>query len=140
MRVLIADDEKDVGRALADMVRSCNHEIVGVVGSGLEAIHAYTRFRPDLVLTDYRMSKLNGVTACRNILSNDPAARVILVSAWSPSDGATGSGAIAILLKPIDLERLNAALNSVAETLSVPSPAEMLIPQVSFPMAGTAAR
>ncbi len=132
MRVLIADDEKDVGKALAEMVRACNHEIVGVVASGLEAIHAYTRCRPDLVLMDYRMSKLNGATACRNILSKDPAARVILVSAWSPSDDAVASGAIAILAKPIDLARLHAVLNSVAATLSVPSPAKMPIPEVSY--------
>jgi len=132
MRVLIADDEKDVGKALAEMVRACNHEIVGVVASGLEAIHAYTRCRPDLVLMDYRMSKLNGATACRNILSKDPAARVILVSAWSPSDDAVASGAIAILAKPIDLARLHAVLNSVAATLSVPSPAKVPIPEVSY--------
>ena len=132
MRVLIADDEKDVGKALAEMVRACNHEIVGVVASGLEAIHAYTRCRPDLVLMDYRMSKLNGATACRNILSKDPAARVILVSAWSPSDDAAASGAIAILAKPIDLERLEAALHDVAETFLVSSPAQMPIPEVSF--------
>ena len=132
MRVLIADDEKDVGKVLAEMVRSCNHEIVGVVGSGLEAIHAYARYHPDLILMDYRMPKLNGATACRNILSKDPAARVILVSAWSPSDDAAASGVIAILAKPIDLERLNAALNSVTETFLGPSPAEMPIPEVSF--------
>jgi CheY-like chemotaxis protein len=132
MRVLIADDEKDVGKALAEMVRSCNHEIVGVVSSGLEAIHAYTRCRPDLVLMDYRMSKLNGATACRNILSKDPAARVILISAWSPSDDAAASGAIAIFAKTIDLERLNTALNSVTEPFLVSSPAEMPIPEVTF--------
>jgi CheY-like chemotaxis protein len=132
MRVLIADDQRDVGRSLEDLVRACKHEIVGVVGSGFEAIQAYTRLRPDLVLMDYRMPKLNGATACRFILSKDPAARIILVTGWSPSDDTSASGAIAILLKPIDLERLNATLNSVAETLSVPSPAEMPIPGVSF--------
>src|SRR5438445_8637975 len=54
------------------------------------------------------------------------------ITAWSSSDETSASGAIAILAKPIDLERLNAALNSVAETLSVPSPAETPIPEVSF--------
>ncbi len=132
MRVLIADDQRDVGRTLEDLVRACKHEIVGVVGSGFEAIQAYTRLHPDLVLMDYRMPKLNGATACRFILSKDPAARIILVTAWSSSDETGASGAIAILAKPIDLGRLNAALNSVAETLSVPSPAEMPIPEVSF--------
>ena len=132
MRVLIADDQRSVGTSLADLVRCCSHEIVGVVGSGLEAIQAYNRYHPDLVLMDYWMPKLNGVTACRNILSKDPAARVILVTGWSPSDDAAASGAIAILAKPIDLERLNTALNSVTETFLVSSPAEMPIPEVSF--------
>src|SRR5437762_1309073 len=131
-RVLIADDQRDVGRSLADLVRCCNHDIVAVVGSGLEAIQAYTRYHPDLVLMDYRMPKFNGATACRNILSKDPLARIILVTGWSPSDEAGASGAIAILPKPVDFERLNAALQSVAQMLPVPSPAEMPIPEACY--------
>jgi len=117
MRVLIADDQRSVGTSLADLVRCCKHEIVGVVGSGLEAIQAYNRYRPDLVLMDYWMPKLNGATACRNILAKDPSARIILVSGWAPSDDARESGAVAILPKPLDLDRLEAALNDVAESL-----------------------
>jgi len=132
VRILIADDQKDVGRSLADLVRFCNHQVVGIVASGLDAIQAYARYHPDLVLMDHRMPKLNGATACRNILSKDPAARVILVSAWSPSDDASASGAIAMLPKPVSLEQLNAALNKVAETLPALSPAEMPFPDVSF--------
>jgi CheY-like chemotaxis protein len=132
MRILIADDQKDVGRSLADLVRFCNHQVVGVVGSGLEAIQAYARHHPDVVLMDYRMPKLNGATACRNILSKDPAARVILVSAWSPPDDAGVSGAIGMLPKPVSLDQLNAALNKVAETLPALSPAEMPFPEFPF--------
>jgi hypothetical protein len=98
----------------------------------LDAIQAYARYHPDLVLMDYRMPKLNGATACRNILSKDPAARVILVSAWSPSDDASASGAIAMLPKPVSLEQLNAALNKVAESLPALSPAEMPFPEVYY--------
>lgn len=57
MRVLIADDQRSVGTSLAELVRFCNHEIVAVVGSGLEAIQAYSRHHPDLVLMDYWMPK-----------------------------------------------------------------------------------
>jgi two-component system chemotaxis response regulator CheY len=117
MRVLIADDQRSVGTSLADLVRCCNHDIVGVVGSGLEAIQAYARHHPDVVLMDYWMPKLNGATACRNIMAKDPYARVILVSGWSPSDDTSRSGAIAMLPKPLSLEQLNATLSSVAETL-----------------------
>jgi CheY-like chemotaxis protein len=132
VRILIADDQKDVGRSLAELVRFCNHQVVGIVASGLDAIQAYARYHPDLVLMDHRMPKLNGATACRNILSKDPAARIILVSAWSPSDDASASGAIGMLPKPVSLEQLNTALNKVAETLPALSPAEMPFPEFSF--------
>jgi two-component system chemotaxis response regulator CheY len=115
MRVLIADDQKSVGTTLAELVVHCDGEVVEVVGSGLEAIQAYTRHQPDVVLMDYCMSKLNGATACRNILARDPDARVILVSGmYGPTDVAS-SGAAAMLQKPIGLGRLAEVLHSVAK-------------------------
>src|SRR2546430_6175930 len=122
MRILIADDQRSFGTALAEMVRYCGQEVVGVVGSGLEAIQAYTRLHPDLVLMDYWMPRLNGATACRHILAKDSGARVILVSAWSPLDGADKSGALSFLPKPVDLERLKDTLQGIAAPF--PSPAQ----------------
>ncbi|MDQ2919847.1 MAG: response regulator transcription factor [Verrucomicrobiota bacterium] len=114
MRILIADDQKSVGTTLAALVCGCKHEVVEVVGSGLEAIHAYSRHRPDVVLMDYWMSKLNGATACRNILAKDPAARIILVSGFDPGGEARDAGAIAVLQKPVGLRRLEEALEVAA--------------------------
>jgi two-component system, chemotaxis family, chemotaxis protein CheY len=119
MRVLIADDQRSVGRTLAALVADCQHEVVEVVGSGLEAIQAYEKHKPDVVLMDYWMAKLNGATACRNILARDPAARVILVSAWEPDyDLAADYGAISLLSKPVDRQRLEAALAGAAQMLA----------------------
>jgi two-component system chemotaxis response regulator CheY len=118
MRILIADDQRSVGTTLAALVSHCHHEVVEVVGSGLEAIQAYDRHKPDVVLMDYWMPKLNGATACRNIVSKDPAARVILVSAWSPGNDPAESGAIAVLSKPVDLDRLETALDKAAQMLA----------------------
>ena len=126
MRVLIADDERCVAHSLADMVRHCGHEVVAVVGSGLEAIQAYTLYRPDLVLMDLRMPKLNGVTASRHIMAKNPNARIILVSGWSPLDGADESGAMCLLPKPVDLGRLKEALNAVLQTFSFTVMTDML--------------
>jgi two-component system chemotaxis response regulator CheY len=108
MRVLIADDQKSVGTSLAELVRFCKHEVVEVVGSGLEAIQAYGRHHPDVVLMDYHMPKLNGATACRNIVAKYPTARVVLVSAL-PKEIAD-SGAVAVLRKPVSLDQLYNAL------------------------------
>ncbi|MBA2436286.1 MAG: response regulator [Chthoniobacterales bacterium] len=58
---------------LAELVRSCGHEVVAVVHSGLDAIRAYRQQKPDVVLMDFAMAHLNGLTACRNILSEDPS-------------------------------------------------------------------
>lgn len=122
---MIADDQKAVGATLADLVCYCNHEVVAVVESGLEAIQAYNRHHPDVVLMDYWMSKLNGATACRNILAKDPSARVILVSAvMSPLTELSGSGAVAVLAKPINLDRLEQALDDAVQQPPVwPEPA-----------------
>ena len=119
MRVLIADDQRSVGTTLAALVVDCQHEVVEVVGSGLEAIQAYDKHKPDIVLMDYRMAKLNGATACRNILARDPAARVILVTGWVPDyDMAAEYGAISVLPKPVDLPLLKAALADAAQMLA----------------------
>ncbi len=110
MRVLIADDQKSVGATLAALVEQCQHEVVQVVGTGLDAIQAYARHRPDVVLMDYSMPRLNGATACRNILARDPAAKIILVSGVAATQDITDSGAIAILQKPVRLEQIYGVL------------------------------
>ena len=110
VRVLIADDQRSVGISLAALVERCGHEVVQVVSSGLAAIQAYTKEKPDIVLMDYSMPQLNGATACRMILSKDPAARIIIVTGGPHTKAITESGAIDVLSKPIDLDRLYAAL------------------------------
>jgi len=110
MRVLIADDQKTVGTTLAALVSQCGHEVIEVVGSGLEAIQAYTRHQPDVVLMDYFMPRLNGATACRNILARDPKAKIILVSGDALISEVTEAGAVAILSKPVALGSLYSAL------------------------------
>jgi two-component system chemotaxis response regulator CheY len=118
MRVLIADDQRNVATSLAALVTHCEHEVVAVAGSGLEAIQAFDLHKPDVVLMDYCMAKLNGATACRMILAKDPAARIIFVSAWAPGhDLAAESGAIGLLPKPVDLEKLRAVLADASQML-----------------------
>jgi len=120
VRILIADDQKSVGMTLATLVERCGHEVLQVVGSGLDAIHAYSRLQPDVVLMDYSMPRLNGATACRMILAKDPAAKVILVSGLATSETIAGSGALAILAKPVALEQLYAALYDAASPPPAP--------------------
>ena len=123
MRVLIADDEKGVATVLAELVRTCEHEVVDVVNSGLDAIRAYHRHQPDVVLMDFWMSRLNGLTACRNILCGDPAGRVVFLSGASSAAQLSPqqSGAVAVLQKPVAMDELKTLLDRLDEPLAASS-------------------
>ncbi len=101
---------------LAELVGSCGHEVIGVVHSGLDAIRAYRQQKPDVVLMDFAMARLNGLTACRNILSEDPEGCVLFLSGLSERRELTpeSSGAQAVLQKPITRARLEEVLNDAA--------------------------
>ena len=116
MRVLIVDDEKGVATVVAELVRSCEHEVVDVVNSGLDAIRAYQRHKPDVVLMDFRMSRLNGLTACRNILCGDPAGRIVFLSGatFATQLAPEQSGAVAVLQKPVAIEELKSLLDRLS--------------------------
>ena len=113
--MLIAEDNKIVAGTLAAMLEVSNHEVVEMAASGLEAIQAYERHKPDIVVMDYLMDGLNGLTACRNILARHPAARIILVSgALDPRElSLTRPGACAILQKPVSAQQLHDLLDTL---------------------------
>jgi len=117
MRVLIVDDDKGFASVLAQLVDLCQHEVAGIASSGLEAIRSYHQNKPDVVLMDYKMQRLNGLTACRNILSNNPAARIIFISAIALDVDLSPrySGAVAVLGKPLTARQLKEVLDNFAD-------------------------
>ena len=121
MSVLIADAQKEVGATLAGLVERCGHDVLLVVASGLEAIQAYARLQPDLVLLDYAMPRLNGATAARMILAKNPAAKIVIVSTTPSAPALADTGAIAILPKPVEMHKLYAALYDAAPHTNGPS-------------------
>ena len=116
MRVLIADDQPSVGSTLALLVAAARHHVVKVVNSGAEAIQAYHELHPDVVLMDFLMGKLNGLTAARYIMAEDPGARIVFVSSrYLPH--LAGTGAVGVLRKPVDLTELAELLNTLDQQL-----------------------
>lgn len=124
MRLLIADDDRLVCEMLKSYAEAFGHEVVETVsGGGLAVIQSYSRHRPDAVLLDVVMPRLNGFTVCRNILSRYPEAKIILMSGViDPDDYSIAqSGAVAYLQKPFEMSVLDALLKSVfAEQPTVP--------------------
>ncbi len=114
--MLIADDEPAFAKVLSEMVRAAGHEVVGTVHSGLEAIRSYRQHKPQVVLMDFQMTRLNGLTACRNILSDDPKGRILFLSGMAEYDALEPkfSGAVAVLRKPIAFSQLEQVLHDAA--------------------------
>ena len=117
MRVLIADDDKNVGEVLTAFVTACEHEVVATVsGGGLAVMQSCTRHRPDVVLLDIMMPVFNGFTVCQQLLSRNPGLKVILVSGMV--DAAYPSvktcGASGYLPKPLAFEQLRQVLETMA--------------------------
>lgn len=84
IRVLVADDEAMVRVGLRLVLqRSPDIEVVGEASDGVEALAATMALHPDVVLTDVRMPRLDGLSATRQILASEPAAKVVVLTTFN---------------------------------------------------------
>ncbi|MCZ4513006.1 response regulator transcription factor [Streptomyces sp. ActVer] len=128
IRVVVADDQALVRRGFA-MILRVHHdiEVVAEAGTGVEAIEAVRRHRPDVILMDIRMPEMDGLEATSRILQEaDWETRVLILTTFDPDEyvyEALRSGASAFVLKDIPPEQLATAVRTVAEggTLLAPS-------------------
>jgi len=112
MKVLIADDTDSVRFALRLALEYLGHEVIGFAADGHEAIEKYSSMRPDLIVMDVRMPRMDGLT-CTSLLSKtDPAARVVIVTGSRTTENeARESGARGFLEKPFDVTDLDRAIH-----------------------------
>jgi len=101
--VLAVDDDAGFLALLCDVVdASTELELVGEADCGERAVLAAEELRPDVVLMDVRMPRLDGIAAATRIKASLPSTLVVLVSVAHPDDlrhEAGGCGASAILSK-----------------------------------------
>jgi two-component system chemotaxis response regulator CheY len=79
--ILIADDALFTRMMLRNILTENGYTAVVEAETGTEAIWAYNRWKPDLVIMAINMPEMDGMTAVRNILALDPQARIIICSA-----------------------------------------------------------
>ena len=101
---------------LGDMIERCGHEVSGFARTGVGAIRAYGEQRPDVVLMDFSMSKINGANASRLILSQYPAAKIVMLSGFLSKEDLSlvKCGAVIMEPKPLEMERLKEILDNFA--------------------------
>ena len=121
-RALIVDDEKNIQRTLAMILRAEGYQ-VREAGRGEDALALLDESPADLVLLDVNLPGMNGIEALKQIKARHPEASVIMISGQatvSAAVEATRAGAFDFLEKPLSKERvLIAARNALAvESLS----------------------
>jgi DNA-binding NarL/FixJ family response regulator len=131
--VLLADDQalvRDGFRALID--REPDMYVVAEATDGAEALACVRQHRPDVVLMDIRMPRVDGLTATRQVLSLPSPPRVLVLTTFDRNEwvfDALRAGASGFLLKDVRASQLADAIRTVAagESLLAPSITRRLI-------------
>ncbi len=111
-RVVIAEDEALIRLDLAEMLGEEGYDVVGQAGDGERAIELAEELRPDLVVLDVKMPKLDGISAAQRI-AEQRIAPVVILTAFSQRDlveRARDAGAMAYLVKPFNKNDLVPAI------------------------------
>lgn len=111
-RVVIAEDEALIRMDLAEMLAEDGYDVVGQAGDGEKAVALARDLRPDLVVLDVKMPKLDGISAAQRI-AEERIAPVVILTAFSQRDlveRARDAGAMAYLVKPFSKQDLMPAV------------------------------
>jgi len=126
IRVLVVDDQALVRAGVTLLLRTAGEDVVGEAADGHEAVHLAESLRPDVILMDLRMPRLDGIEATRRILTARPGTHVVMLTTFDDDTevyGALQAGAVGYLLKDDAPEAMIDAVRKAArgEPLLAPS-------------------
>lgn len=107
-KIVLVDDDPALLRLLSIRLRTVGHE-VEAVEDGVEGLKAVTSFGPDLVITDLRMDRLDGMRLLEELHQRRPSLPVLIITAHGTIPEAvlaTQNGAFGFLTKPVDKDEL----------------------------------
>lgn len=108
-RVLIVDDSAFMRKMLGDIFTEAGYEIAGEAADGKDTVERYLAVKPDLVTMDIVMPEVNGIEAVKQLMREDPKAKVIIVSAMGQQSlvkEAIQAGAQGFVVKPFKPEKV----------------------------------
>src|SRR3712207_547477 len=102
MRVVLVDDTDEVRQLVADVLASAGHEVVAHAHDGWEGVERALTERPDVVITNWRMPRMNGMETTRHIRTVHPDMAILALSSTrdpAVRDGFLQAGADAVIDK-----------------------------------------
>jgi DNA-binding NarL/FixJ family response regulator len=118
LRVVIADADPLARRAIRDGLQAQGSFVVAAeAGDGVEAVELTCYYRPDLLLTEASLPRLDGIAATRKVVGRVPEVRVVIFSATADHDlemRALRAGANGFLVKEVGVEALSRSVLAVA--------------------------
>jgi DNA-binding NarL/FixJ family response regulator len=144
VRVLIADDQELVRAGFAMIIGSRDDlEVVGEAGDGLAAVALAAAAKPDVILMDVRMPRMDGIEATRRLAGAGHPAKIIILTTFDldePVFAALRAGASGFLLKDIRPDELADAVRLVArgEALLAPTVTRRLLDRFAGELPGGA--
>ena len=146
IRLLIADDHELMRGGLRAMLGAQEDmEVVGEASDGGEAVEQALALRPDVVIMDIRMPRVDGIEAARRLAAHGPGPRVLVLTTFDLDEyvwEALRAGAAGFMLKDAPPRQLAEAVRTVAtgETLLAPAITKRLVERyVRVPPPGSAA-
>jgi DNA-binding NarL/FixJ family response regulator len=125
VRVLVVDDQELVRAGFSAILSRAGVEVVGEAADGQDAVDQASALRPDVVLMDVRMPRLDGIEATRRIVSSHPEIHVVVLTTFDLDEyifQALSAGASGFVLKDDPPESLIAAIRTVAAGDALLSP------------------
>lgn len=115
-RILVVDDARFIRVLLKEILEEKGYQVAGEAADGDEAVNKYQELKPDLVIMDVALPTMDGISATQRIRTLDPAAKVIMISAYGTRHKvvkAIQAGAMDFIVKPFETERILASVNKI---------------------------
>lgn len=120
IKLLVLDDEYITRKGI---INNINWSDLGVVlieeaRDGLEGLDMASRLKPDIIISDIRMPRMNGIEFCKQIREQIPECRIIFISGYSDIEylkAAIHLNAISYIEKPISIEELQSVIKKAVD-------------------------
>ena len=116
---MIADDSDAIRLVLKDILEIGKHELAGEAVNGEQAVQQFVATKPEIILLDMAMPKKDGLTALKEIITIEPNAKIIMITAsdnQATMKECINAGARAYILKPFNFQDVLKTITEVTNS------------------------